>query len=181
MNESNKLLILDLDETLIYASEEPLSKPFDLKLDRYFIYKRPGLENFLLQCFKKFRLAIWTASSTDYACQVIKEIFPEEVKLEFVFTNERCLFRFNLETGDQEIIKPLKKVQKKGYSLNNIIVVDDLKETFQRNYGNAILVSKYFGDMEDKELHLLLEYLNILHNVDDVRKIEKRYWKDKIK
>ncbi len=46
--KSDKLLILDLDETLIHATENELNFSADFRFDRYFIYKRPYLDQFLL-------------------------------------------------------------------------------------------------------------------------------------
>jgi RNA polymerase II subunit A small phosphatase-like protein len=42
MNEkSDKLLILDLDETLIHAIEKELQFSADFTIDKFFVYKRP--------------------------------------------------------------------------------------------------------------------------------------------
>ena len=106
----NKLLILDIDETLIYSSEKQLDRIPDFKLDEYFVYIRPGLNEFISDCSKLFSLAIWTASSSEYAREVIKNIFPKDLQLEFIFTGERCLLRRNLDLDVIEIFKPLKKV-----------------------------------------------------------------------
>ena len=84
--QHNKLLILDIDETLIYSSDKQLDRIPDFKLDEYFVYIRPGLEEFVLGCSKLFSLAIWTASSSEYAREVIKNVFPADLKLEFIFT-----------------------------------------------------------------------------------------------
>jgi carboxy-terminal domain RNA polymerase II polypeptide A small phosphatase len=176
----NKLLILDLDETLIYSSETQLERPHHFTVDSFFVYGRPGLSDFLTKCSQIFNLAVWTASSPDYANQILEKILPDRIHLEFVFTQERCSFNFNHESGRNEIIKSLAKIKRKGYLLRDTIIVDDLPETFQKNYGNAILVSKYFGSLEDNELYLLFEYLNILGKEDDVRKIEKRNWRNRI-
>ncbi|MBV6625653.1 MAG: HAD family hydrolase [Rivularia sp. (in: Bacteria)] len=116
---NNKLLILDIDETLIYSSEKQLDRLPDFKLDfgleKYFVYKRPWLEEFILNCNQWFNLAIWTASSSDYAREVIKNIFPDNLQLAFIFTRERCIFRRNPELDIIETLKPLKKVKRKGF------------------------------------------------------------------
>jgi carboxy-terminal domain RNA polymerase II polypeptide A small phosphatase len=174
----NKLLILDLDETLIYSSEVPLDRCYDFRVGQYFVYRRPGLTNFLLECSAIFRIAVWTASSSDYVREILAATLPDNFELEFIFTRERCTFRFNHETGRQEIIKSLKKVKRRGYSLRDMIIIDDLPETFSQNYGNAILVKRYFGDLEDTELSLLFQYLTNFLGVDDVRKINKRNWRN---
>ena len=41
-DKSDKLLILDLDETLIHATPVPLAMPANFQFDRYHVYKRPG-------------------------------------------------------------------------------------------------------------------------------------------
>lgn len=176
----NKLLILDIDETLIHSSEKQLDRIPDFKLDEYFVYIRPGLEEFILSCSKLFNLAIWTASSSEYAREVIKNIFPDDLQLEFVFTGERCLLKRNLDLDVIEIFKPLKKVKRKGYSLNHVLIVDNIAKTFKYNYGNGILVKEYLGEENDIELFLLLKYLEIIGVEENVRVIDKRRWKSKI-
>ena len=183
---NDKLLILDIDETLIYSSEEQLVRLPDFELDfgleKYFVYKRPGLQEFILQCSKWFRLAIWTSSGSDYPREVIKNIFPDSynLKLEFIFTRVRCLFKRNPELDVIEVFKPLKKVKRKGFSLDSVLIVDDIAQTFKYNYGNGILVKEYRGEEDDIELSLLLKYLEMIRWEEDVRIIDKRQWKNKI-
>lgn len=183
---NDKLLILDIDETLIHSSEKQLDRIPDFELDfgleKYFVYKRPGLQEFILQCSKWFRLAIWTSSGSDYAWEVIQNIFPGNynLKLEFIFTRERCLFKRNPELDVIEVFKPLKKVKRKGFSLDSVLIVDDIAQTFKYNYGNGILVKEYRGEEDDIELSLLLKYLEMIRWEEDVRIIDKRQWKNKI-
>ncbi|MDQ4120460.1 MAG: hypothetical protein M3209_03335 [Acidobacteriota bacterium] len=42
-NAGKKLLVLDLDETLIYATEEELERKADFRAGQYLVYKRPFL------------------------------------------------------------------------------------------------------------------------------------------
>ena len=44
------LLILDLDETLIHASAIEVREEADFQVFDYFVYKRPGLADFLTTC-----------------------------------------------------------------------------------------------------------------------------------
>lgn len=130
MPKYDKLLILDLDETLIYSSETPLPYESDFQIGDYFVYKRPGLAEFLKTCSGWFELGVWTSSSTDYANEVITQTFPKETELKFIFARERCTFIFNHDTGAYQTVKSLKKIRDRGFSLNKVIVVDDLPETF---------------------------------------------------
>jgi RNA polymerase II subunit A small phosphatase-like protein len=173
----DKLLVLDLDETLIYSVENPLERTPDFSVFNYFVYKRPGVDYFLSTCTSWFDTAVWTSAGSDYAHQIIQHIFPEPKKLQFIFTEERCNVRFDYESSSYSYVKRLKKLKKRGYPLDKVLIVDDTPETFIDNYSNAILVQKYKGEQEDEELFLLLKYLEMIGSVENVRKIEKREWR----
>lgn len=65
-HKKEKLLILDLDETLIYASKETLQHPPHFEFDKYFVYKRPYVDEFLVNASNHFHLAIWSSAGDDY-------------------------------------------------------------------------------------------------------------------
>ena len=65
----DKLLVLDIDETLIFASDRSLSRPADF-VGPYHVYKRPHLDTFLKSCLAWFDVGIWTASSIYGICWV---------------------------------------------------------------------------------------------------------------
>jgi RNA polymerase II subunit A small phosphatase-like protein len=65
-----KLLILDLDETLVWGTTTPLARVPDSSVGEYSLYRRPGLDEFLLFAFDAFRVGIWTSSSEAYATEV---------------------------------------------------------------------------------------------------------------
>jgi RNA polymerase II subunit A small phosphatase-like protein len=176
----DKLLVLDLDETLIHSVKEPLERTPDFRAFQYFVYKRPGVDCFLSTCTELFNLAVWTSAGEDYAHQIIKHIFPKPAQLRFVFSSERCSVRFDYANGSYQILKPLRKLKRKGYSLEKVLVVDDTPETFMDNYGNGILVRRYYGGEDDEELLLLLKYLELIASVENVRSLEKRWWRHKV-
>ena len=116
----DKLLILDLDETLIHSTEKQLQCPGDLKIEEYNVYKRPGVDEFIFTCATWFNLAVWTAASRSYASEIIEFIFPKSVELKFMFTGDRCTQRYDREWMQYYFIKPLKKVKRKGFSLEKV-------------------------------------------------------------
>ena len=139
-----------------------------------------------------FLIAIWSSASDDYVEEITKRIIPKDIKLEFVWGRSRCTYRRNLridEYGyyDDDVrnhyhyIKPLKKVKRKGFNLNRILIVDDTPHKSKDNFGNAIYPKEFTGDAEDKELKLLAKYLKTLKDKENVRRIEKRNWKNRIK
>jgi len=171
-----KLLVLDLDETLIHATDKSEYK-HHFVVGPYIVFKRPYLENFLNFCNEHFEIGVWTSSTEDYANRIIKEIIPEHINIKFLWSRDRCIREMNYETNEINWVKDLKKLKKKGYSLSNIIVVDDSPGKLKRQYGNLVRVEPFFGKDDDSELKRLESYLKTLTNVENVRTVEKRNWK----
>ena len=184
------LLILDLDETLIYSSEKELSREADFQLFHYHVYKRPYLSEFLQGCSQYFKIAIWSSASDDYVEAIVKRIIPLSIKLEFVWGRSRCTYfldAFSFEStgyidfqSHYHYVKTLKKVKKLGFSIEQILIIDDTPFKARRNYGNAIYPKEYLGEADDSELKLLLTYLLQLKDFKNVRVIEKRNWRNQL-
>jgi RNA polymerase II subunit A small phosphatase-like protein len=179
-DDTRKLLILDIDETLLYATEEALSRPADFVIYDYYIYLRPHLERFLRYALERFRVAVWTSSGSMYAGQVIDRIFPSRDVLEFFWAAERCTVRFDPECQEQYNLKQLKKVRRRGYRLEHVLFVDDTPKKHEKNYGNLIQVREYDGNPDDNELICLERYLELLEPVTNVRAVEKRWWRRQV-
>ena len=176
-DEALKLLVLDLDETLIFASEAPLPRPADFFTGRYHVYKRPFVDEFLQRVRAWFRLAVWTSSSPSYAKAVVGQLFPEPSDLAFVWASDRCTVVFDPDSLEHYKTKKLEKLRRKGYRLESVIVVDDSPEKHRSAYGNLVRVSPYTGDPVDDELPKLMAYLEQLRHVPNVRGVEKRGWR----
>ncbi|WP_291722016.1 HAD family hydrolase [Bernardetia sp.] len=186
-NEDKTLLILDIDETLIHATPKKLEKPFDFTVFNYFVYERPYLKEFFKKIKDHFLLALWSSANDEYVEEIVKKIVPKNIKLEFVWARSRCSFRRNFQaiyddyqnygnySSHYHFVKPLKKLKKKGYKLERILIVDDTPHKSKDNYGNAIYPTPFEGK-DDDELLLLANYLLTLKNKTNVRKIEKRGW-----
>ena len=191
MNYKNKekiLLVLDLDETLIHATETELDRKADFKIFDYHVYKRPFLKEFFDQVKDDFLLAVWSSASDDYVEKIVEHIFPKEIKLEFVWGRSRCTYKRNLRIDEYgyyddnylnhyNYVKHLKKVKKHGYDQGKILIVDDSPHKCQDNYGNAIYPKEFRGEQLDDELKLLAPYLKTFIGKKTVMKIEKRNWK----
>lgn len=173
--QENRLLILDVDETLIHGTERELERPADFRVGPYHIYQRPHLERFLKAVSEWYSLAIWSSASPDYVSRIAQTIRPEHVRWEFVWGCERCVQRFDPERFETIFVKDLKKVKRLGYDLRHVLFVDDTPAKMQRNYGNAIYVDPYEGEA-DEELSYLTEYLGSIRTVDNYRRLEKRGW-----
>jgi carboxy-terminal domain RNA polymerase II polypeptide A small phosphatase len=178
--DNRMLLVLDLDETLLHATETPLAHEARHVVPPYFLYFRPGLSQFIDQVSQLFRLAVWTSSSPAYARAVCTLIFQDSTPLEFVWASDRCTPTRNFEIDAWCKAKPLKKLKRRGYDLARVLVVDDSPEKHTRNYGNLVQVAPFMGDRNDDELSHLAVYLKQLATLPDVRRSEKRQWRQRL-
>jgi TFIIF-interacting CTD phosphatase-like protein len=176
-----KLLILDLDNTLIYTHTfRDIYHDFVLKFEDnvyYYVIKRPYLKEFLEYCNKNYRIAFWSAATEDYVQQVIKNIAPN-IDPVFVWSYEKCTVNMYKSFYDNNlnIYKRLRKVwssKKYNASKKNVLILDDTPNTYSYNYGNAIYITKFFGVDDDDELIRIKELLEKIKDCDDVRQIYK--------
>ncbi len=173
------LLILDLDETLIHSTLEPLARPADFVVGESFhVYGRPGLEGLLDVAFSHFAVAVWTSATDDYAAEVVRRVFPDPRRLEFVWCRSRCTLRHDRDVAEEYWLKDLKKVRRRGFSLGRVLVVDDCPRSLSRHRGNLVAVSPFLGDSDDDDLPRLARYLPEIAGAPDVRAIDKRGWKN---
>ncbi len=170
------LLLLDIDETLVFASEGEIDHSSDFQFSNFSVWKRPFLDEFLRYCFGRFSVAIWTSSTRDYAQEIVGNILNKDQELEFLWARERCTGRKNFETGEFKYLKDLKKIKRKGYDLDQTIMVDNTPGKLTRNYGNLVRLDDFVGDQNDRELKRLQNYLDDLAQVPNVRNVEKRGW-----
>ena len=170
------LLILDIDETLVFATEGEIDHSSDFHFSKFSVRKRPFLDEFLQYCFAKFSVAIWTSSTKDYVVEVVDNILDTGQELEFLWARERCTLKFFPEDGEFRYLKNLHKIKRKGYDLTQTIMVDNTPHKLIRNYGNLVWIDDFVGDQNDRELKRLQNYLDDLAQVPNVRNVEKRGW-----
>ncbi|MBT31724.1 MAG: phosphoprotein phosphatase [Thalassobius sp.] len=179
MSNEKILLVLDLDETLVHVSEKKLDVQEDFRYEKYFVYCRPALQKFLNLISEHFRLAIWSSAGEEYLNEIVSKITPENINFEFIWSRNKCTTRRDYITDSYVFEKRLKKLKKK-YNLKKVLIVDDSPEKTRDNYGNAIYITPFEGDIKDNVLATLADYLISIKDVDNVRSIEKRGWNKKI-
>eukprot|EP00834_Sanchytrium_tribonematis_P004108 NODE_185_length_13590_cov_0.472908.p9 type:complete len:173 gc:universal NODE_185_length_13590_cov_0.472908:8976-8458(-) len=162
-----KVLILDLDETLVHTSSQG-TKQHDFMLEvlintpqLYYVYKRPYLDYFLSKCFEWYHVLIFTASVPEYADPVIDFIDPQKKIKERYYRND-CLL------VDGTYVKDLTRLK---IDLSQIVFVDNFEGSYNLQQENAIPVSTWHFDSDDHELLNLLPLLDALRWVSDVRTI----------
>lgn len=178
--EEKILLILDLDETLIHATDKKLEIDPDFEYAEYFVYKRPNLYEFLNEMAEHFKLAIWSSADDKYVNDIVDIIQPGEITFEFVWARSRCTLRRDYALDRYVREKRLKKIKKQGFRLEKTLIVDDSPEKTRDNFGNAIYIDPFEGNQKDNELIILSNFLKSIKDSDNVRTIEKRGWRNKL-
>lgn len=185
-----KLLILDVDETLIHARTSPLDRAPDFTVFDYHVYKRPFLDQFLQEIQADFKIAFWSSASDDYVEKIVDTIYPGSNPREFAWGRTRCTPKPVMETDSEygiramsglahyNYIKRLEKIRRYGYRLETTLIVDDTPHKINNSYGNAIYIKEFEGDPGDRELEKLLKFLQSIRHVPNVRAIEKRGWQN---
>ncbi|KAL4495660.1 hypothetical protein ABPG72_014129 [Tetrahymena utriculariae] len=164
--KGKKTLILDLDETLVHSSFQPMSNSdytLSIKVQNLpftiHVKKRPGVEYFLEKVSEYFEVVIYTASLAEYADPVCDLIDPKR------YVSYR-LFRENCTNYQGLFVKDLSKI---GRDMKDILIVDNSETSFLFQPENAIQISNFFQDDSDRELYRMIPFLQFLSEVQDVR------------
>ena len=173
-NNDKKILILDLDETLVHSSFCPFNcedenniNPdifftifFNNKYYDVYVLLRPYFHEFLDKMSKIFDIYIFTASIKEYA-------EPLLIKLDKKNLIKKKLFRDNCTLSeDNKYIKDLNNLNE---NLKNIILIDNNPNSFRYNKCNGIPIKTWHYEQSDRELIKIIPFLIFLSTVDDVR------------
>lgn len=195
-----KLLILDIDGTLIFAEEKAQLTHMQIKQNHHFeldegsilVWKRPGLDEFLEWSFEHYDIGIWSASGSEYVHSILNHVIADHLrsKIKFIWTSMRCTRHYQQRSLDTYAIpitiKRLSKLWKKkrdisdnpdsvnSYNRRNTLIIDDTPTTYRTNYGNAIPIMSYTGSLTDSELPRVQHLLQLLISSNDVRTVNKR-------
>ena len=78
-------------------------------------------------------------------------------------------------------VKRLSKLKRsRDERLEKVLIIDDTPSKAIHNYGNVIYPNEFRGDQTDDELYWLIQYLDTLKYLENVRNVEKREWKEKL-
>ena len=97
--QTRPTLALDLDETLVHCTVEPIAKPdltfpvtFNGTFYQVYVRKRPYLDYFLETVSKSFEVVVFTASQKVYADVLLDLLDPEKKLIQHRLFRESCLF-----------------------------------------------------------------------------------------
>ena len=183
LSKSKKILLLDLDETLIHADfakeyENDTKNPYDTiisfesenEINNVGIFLRPGVKLFLENLSKFFEIGIFTASVSEYADEVIKFLDPENNFIKFKLYRKNCI-----NVNDILKVKDLRIL--KNFDLKNVVLVDNNMYSFAAQLSNGILINSFYFNKNDNELYNVYGYLmNYIYQAEDVRKVNEEFF-----
>ena len=168
-------LALDLDETLVHCTVEPVDKydisfPVTFNGTYYQVYvrKRPFLDYFLETVSKSFEVVVFTASQKVYADVLLDLIDPGKKYISHRLFREACL----LVQGNY-----LKDLHVLGRDLSKTVLVDNSPHAYGFQIDNGIPIESWFDDDGDTELLKLVSFLRMVQGVDDVRPVVHEHFK----
>ena len=161
---NKKLLVLDLDETLI--TSQPINQKQQLR-----VLIRPYAREFLKECAKSWNVVIFTAGTRKYAESILSKLDGDSSLISDLLCREQCL-----QIGSQQV-KDLRIIEQTSDKLGSVLIVDNKLSSFGYQMSNGIPIYPFTGDFEDSELRALSKTLTILSqvNVDILKWIESRY------
>ena len=185
-----KLLLIDLDETLIHSefrckdnykaldlfikNTKCQTRTFSYSDENYIYYIdvffRPYLQQFLKEVSKYFDLAIFTAATKGYADIILDYIDPKNEYFQFRLYRDACIpIQQRLYIKDLRIIK--------DYDPKNVILMDNSLYSFMNQPSNGMLVNSFYTNYKDTQLISAKNFLiNHIFPCDDIRKeCEKWY------
>lgn len=160
-------IILDLDDTLIHSVEskelaqvpqETLNKLKSHKFEKYTMFERPGLEEFIKTLARKYTIVVWTAAHGIYAEYVIDNIInpyasPNYVK--YLLHADHCKFSMS----EFKILKHLDYLYDfdRSFTRQNTLIIDDNDGIRAQN--STVITIKSFASLDpgDNELEKILQ------------------------
>jgi Dullard-like phosphatase family protein len=163
-----KTIVLDLDETLIHSSSFPPHRrveAFTSGSPQFYVFKRPGLDDFLKFVRQNFEVFIFTYAEECYAKPIIDRLMPW-------LDDQHRLYRDACD-GRRG---PEKDLGIFGRSKKNLILIDDCESAMSTNPQNTLLVPRWCGTPIDRELiDRLPQILEKCLAANDVREVIKEH------
>ncbi|CAK63899.1 unnamed protein product (macronuclear) [Paramecium tetraurelia] len=160
----SKILLLDLDETLIHSCNS--KEQAQVNINQISFNVRPYTNYFINKLSQIYSIFIFTASSSSYASAIVDYLDPDQTKIIGIFSRNHCM-----ETKNGFFIKDLRTL--KDIDLSSTLIVDNLAHSFGLQIDNGIPILEWKSDEKDQELKYLTEYLIKASQVEDVRQFNR--------
>lgn len=164
---SKPLLILDVNGLICRKEKKNDDSMVDettqvyIDFDFYKVYRRVGVDNFLIALFDKYRVGFWTSTTERNAGKIIDWIIPKSVKdqLHFIWFRDRTRLDPDYGVTDgiehYDTVKTLTDIwqnphinYKRTYNERNTLLVDDSVKKTRFNSEHNVLIVEPFGAAE---------------------------------
>ncbi|OMJ93111.1 hypothetical protein SteCoe_3924 [Stentor coeruleus] len=170
--ENKKTVVFDLDETLVHCCENIEEMQPDVLLPVTFpngevINAGISIRPYAIECLKEvnkyFEVFIFTASHQCYANVVLDYLDPTGELIHQRFFRDNCVNMNGIYIKDLRIFGNRK--------LSDVVIVDNAAYSFGYQIDNGIPIISWYDDREDRELLNLIDYLQSLFDVEDIREV----------
>eukprot|EP00903_Cladosiphon_okamuranus_P015698 g14492.t1 len=155
-------LVLDLDETLVHCTVDPIVNPdhrFEVHFNgeefQVYVRKRPHLDAFLEAVSELFEVVVFTASQQVYAERLLNMIDPQKKFVKYRLYRDACMALEGNYLKDLNVL---------GRDLSKVAIVDNSPYAYGFQIDNGIPIESWFDDRNDQELLHLLPLLKQLIN-----------------
>ena len=150
-----KNIILDLDETIIssidvkeFNDNQNILQNKDEKyknFDSWYIYQRPGLQEFLDFIFQNYNVTVWTAADKNYALFIINHFIltKPERKLNYIFFSYHCILSNKIYKNHKQLKLLWDHFNLNNFSQNDTIIIDDKIELTKNQPDNVFNIKPY--------------------------------------
>ena len=125
IDPSKKVLLLDLDETLVHSQFDQVKKQLHVKV-------RPFAREFLEHCSKLWNLVAFTASNRTYAESILDRLDPNNNLVSNILSREHC------HPHGNRFVKDFRMVAGPLTPLDRIVLIDNRVSSFGMNLTNGI-------------------------------------------
>lgn len=146
-----ELIVLDLDETLWYATYENLPQPADCIYKGRNVYFRPFARECIAEISKQVEVAVWTSAKAHYAKYVLKKLMGDLSLFRFIKTRKDCEKKqmWNQFSYETVYIKNLE-------NLGDAYLIDDRFDCVIPAE-RCLRIAPFTGNLEDSALKEMLE------------------------
>ena len=139
--------------------------------DAVLVNQRPYLNEFLQKLTSTFETHVFTAAMKVYACPVLDVLDPKKEMLSKRFYRESCTVHEELGVyvKDLENVLGDQEPPQRTFNEKRVVLVDNNPLSFLANPSNGILVSNFYDDPHYETLPAVLDLLEELDQLEDVR------------
>ena len=162
-------IVFDLDDTLIHSHHDKPQNSENMKMinvggKKYWVELRKGMREILNKFKSNARIILYTASTEDYATEIIKLIEQNGKIFTEVFSRQHC---------EQMNGKYMKNINLVGTNHKRIICIDD-NQRMWNSLENVYECKQFVGGF-DEEFHIIEKLLFTCIFKDDVRDVIFEY------